>query len=240
MYPQHNLMAPEEALASAGGPPPAETPPAAPAPLTDTPAPAADTKPEGAPGSLTDAAPPAEGTEPPKTEEAPAPFDPESFKLTVPEEFPDFKLNDETAAQIKDLMLDEKTNPAEKAQALVNMHIKALHDNINSGNELWYQTQRDWQAAIRADKELGLTNIDQTTATLAKVIDKFGGAEAGKIREAFALTGAGNNPEIVRLLTRVGKLVTEGGVLPGGAPSPAGQNAKARSAAEIMYPSTTQ
>lgn len=118
------------------------------------------------------------------------------------------------------------------AQKLVDQHFSDLREAANQPYKLWEDTQAKWQGEVKADPEIGGTNYEPMKASIAKAIDKFGGKEAAKVREAFNFTGAGNHPEIIRFLSRMAKAVNEPGHVAGGAavtPDP-------KNPASVLYP----
>jgi len=120
----------------------------------------------------------------------------------------------------------------EAAQSLVDQHFKDLQEAANQPYKLWEETQTKWQQEVKGDKEIGGANYEPMKASIAKAIDKFGGPEAAKIREAFNFTGAGNHPEIIRFLARLAKSVNEPAHVAGSAavtPDP-------KNPAAVLYP----
>lgn len=114
--------------------------------------------------------------------------------------------------------------PPEAAQALVDMHfgqLKALNEAAEVANsKLWTDTQAEWRTQLDKDPELGGDKKAATTVRLGQALDEFGSKEA---REAFDLTGAGNNPHIVRFINKMAMALQEGGPVPnGGVPGKAG------------------
>lgn len=142
-------------------------------------------------------------------------------------------LDDAQRAELNTLLTDEKLSTAERGSKLLALHAQAVKDAANAPYDQWNQLQAKWQDEVKADPEMGGANLDATRATIAKVIDELGGGEAKKIRDAFNFTGAGNHPEIVRLVLRAGKLLTEGAHVAG---KPAGLDGSQKSAAQLLYP----
>jgi hypothetical protein len=118
------------------------------------------------------------------------------------------------------------------AQEFVGFYV----DQLKAGNEaaanFWNTMQTDNQAKMKADPDFGGAKLDASLKSIAKVIDDptFGGKDAKDIREALALTGAGNHPAIFRFLSRISKALTEGPQRTGSAPM------NARDPAKTLYP----
>ena len=190
---------------------PAPTAPAAPAAPATPAAPAAPTLGTDAP-----AAPAADA----KPADPAAPFD--VTKLTLPEGVAkDDPMLGDFAKLAGDL-------PEGKAQALIDLYAKQMKAGSDASTTAWNAVQDKWQAELKADPELGGDKTPVVQATISKALEQFG---APGVKEAFNLTGAGNNPAIVKTFFNMAKQLTEGAPKSG---SPA--SAAPRTAAEIMYP----
>lgn len=220
--------------------------PAAPAATPETPAPAAPAGGSGAaatpeapaslepPAALTDApAAPETPTDPAKPE---TPVEPEK-----PIEYTDFTLpegvevNAEVMSAFKEAAAGAKLSQ-EQAQGFVDMYQKALNEASTKPYEAWRDTQKQWQDTIKADPEFGGAKLEaETLPAIARAIQQFTpNADAQKaLRQAFSFTGAGNNPEVIRFIARIGKTLAEGTHVGG---SPAGGDG-GKSAAAKLYPS---
>ncbi|WP_106354939.1 hypothetical protein [Paraburkholderia fungorum] len=232
---------------------PAPTPAPAPAPAP-SPSPAATPSPTP-PGNLvadatapkdggaTAAAAAAAGTESTEgTDGTGKPKEPESGAEKPPVEYTDFKLPEGVQADEKLLSgfksaAQEAGLTQDQAQKLIDMHSDAVKQAADASTQLWYDTQKQWQEAVMKDPEIGGKNFEPMKETVAKAIDLIGGDDAAKIRHAFDYTGAGNNPEVIRFLYRLGKTIGEGGSVTGGSPAAVVQP---KSAAEKVYPSQNE
>jgi hypothetical protein len=124
----------------------------------------------------------------------------------------------------------------EQAQAFVDMHQKAITEAATKPYEMWRDTQKAWQDTIKADPEFGGAKLEtETLPAIARAIKAFSPTpEAEKaLRQAFSFTGAGNNPEVIRFIARVGKTLKEGTHVAGSPTSGDG----GKSAAQKLYPS---
>lgn len=196
----------------------------------------------GAPGNLVGEAAAAGGEAKPAEGEGakPAEGDGKPGAETKPPEYADFKLPE--GIKLEGEALDGFKQAAaaanlsqEHAQSLLDMHAKALQQSMQQQYDAWHQTQRDWQAEVKADPDFGGAKFEaETIPAIAKAIQTFAPTpEAEKaLRQAFSFTGAGNHPEVVRFMARVGKSLMEGGHV-GGAPA-LGDGGK--SAAAKLYP----
>lgn len=151
-------------------------------------------------------------------------------------EYTDFKVPDgielgkEAVGEFKAVAAELGLNQ-EGAQKLVDLYTKSAMEAANAPYKLWEETQATWQKEVKADPEIGGSNMPTTFSNIAKLIDRFGGKEAAAIRGAFEFTGSGNNPEVIRFLARVGKVFAENPNVTGRAPTT--QQGKA----ERMFPS---
>lgn len=206
--------------------PQAAAPSAAPA-LTPDASPAAaaasSPAPEVAPNLVADAKPepeakPAEEAKPEAKPGEKAPLFPD---LKLPE---GMKADDPMLGQFKLDAADAGLSP-EQAQKLMDKYggklipVTEVQKAFDAQAQLWKDTQQQWVDKVKADPEIGGANLQPNLASIAKLIDRFGGKESADLRKAFGLTGAGNNPEIVRFLSRLSKSVNlEGSTITGGKP----------------------
>jgi len=161
-----------------------------------------------------------------ETEETVEPLTADSF--TIPE---GVEVSEELLGGFTELMNDDKMSRAELAQGIIDLQIESTQTAMESAQEaaqtLWTDTQTEWQDAIRADPEMGGENWDKTAATIKKGMESVGAT-----KETFAaldLTGAGNHPEIVRVLHALTKKLVEGGPVRGN------QTQAPRSQADRMF-----
>jgi hypothetical protein len=93
---------------------------------------------------------------------------------------------------------------------------KLLAGHADSVNSLLAASADEWAKTSKADKEFGGDALDANLAVAKKTLDTFGSPE---LRQLLNDTGLGNHPEIVRLAYRVGKAISEDGVIRGSAAS---------------------
>lgn len=240
MNPFQLLMAPADvggapavaapaAAATPAAAPAAATPAAAPAAaLTDAPAAVAEAP--APPGAITDAD---DGTkvdgEKKEGDDAPV----EYTDFTLPE---GSTLDPELRGKFTDILAKSGVSQ-DDAQALVDLYggeMKKLADAAKAPYEAWHTLQREWQASVKADPELGGANLEPMKREVAKVIDAISGdpKDAKALRQALASTGAGNNPAVLRFLYRTAQATNEGATVQGGGPTKEGT-----SLAKTLYPS---
>lgn len=180
-------------------------------------------------------------TEPAKDAAKPdAPVVPDKYEFKVPEGTQlDDKLIAEATPLFKELGLSQ-----EGAQKLFDFHTKAMQaageGPVNAMNEV----RTEWRNEVVKDSALGngVDNLKpEVLSNIAKAIEAVGDAKAiSAFKEAMDLTGAGDNPALIRGLNAIGKLLSEGTLVRGGTPSPHGQVAPGKDArpspAQALYP----
>lgn len=180
--------------------------------------------------------PPAALTDEPKPADPATPAEPDK-----PIEYADFKLPEgvevsaEALAAFKEAAAGAKLSQ-EQAQSFIDMHQKAIDAASTKPYEMWRDTQKQWQDTIKADPEFGGAKLEtETLPAVARAIKQFSpNADAEKaLRQAFSFTGAGNNPEVIRFIARIGMTLKEGTHVGG---YPAGGDG-GKSAASKLYPS---
>jgi hypothetical protein len=85
------------------------------------------------------------------------------------------------------------------------------------------------EAQTRADKELGGDKLNENLAVAKKALNAFGTPELRKLLDD---TGLANHPEVIRVLFKAGKSISEDRFVPGGTQPTKGE----RDAASALYP----
>ena len=147
--------------------------------------------------------------------------------LTLPE---GFKTDEKTMQGLVETLSNAELTPQARAQALVDLHANALKAAQETATLAWDNVTKEWHKSISADKELGSSPLKpEVKAVIAKALDQFGSPET---KEALDITGAGNNPHIVKIFYKMAKLLTEGSHKGGNPPSGNQQ----KTAASVLYP----
>lgn len=181
--------------------PPAEAAPPAPVeakPEGDAPKPD-EAKPEGNEGKPAEAAPPA-------PVEAPKP-EPIDYKYAAPE---GFTLSDERKGEIATALDAFRANPAEGAQALIDLHAKAMtefgNQIRNDQVEVFNNTTADWEKLVMADPIIGGAGHETAMRAIARARDFALNSVPASQREDFRqdfehflrVTGAGSHPAFLK------------------------------------------
>lgn len=148
--------------------------------------------------------------------------------------FPEgIKPDEKMLTGFKDIMAKAKV-PQEVAQELIDLYGSQLAELSKAPYKLWEDTQNKWRADMKADTEVGGEKLDENLGLMSQLIDAVAEnqKEATAMRQMLDLTGAGNHPMMARFMTRMGKLLLEGG--PVGGERPASPNPK--NPAEVLYP----
>ncbi|HDT5898418.1 TPA: peptidase [Raoultella ornithinolytica] len=180
--------------------PAAEAPPAE----TDKPEPSGD-KPE-------------QGSDKDKKPETQAP---EKYEFTAPE---GTEL-DSKAVELFEPVARELNLTNEQAQKLVDVYPKILSGVQQRQAEAWQKQTEGWAESVKTDKEVGGDKLTANLGAAQRALDQFGTPE---LREYLDGTGLGNHPELVKAFIKVGKAMSEDGVL-------TGKESGERSAAEVLY-----
>lgn len=131
----------------------------------------------------------------------------------VPLKVEDIKLPDgfearpEALAEFVGILNDASLTPQARVDALVNLQAKEVQALTEQFAQKWVDTQVEWQTEVRNDPELGGQKLDANLGEISKLVTAYG---TPKLKEIFDSTGAGNNIEMVRFLTKIAKVVNEG------------------------------
>lgn len=183
---------------------------AAPATTTTTATPT-QTAPATAPAAGGEAKP-TEGTKPaadakPTDKPAEAKTDqPKPFELKLPKDATiDTAIATELAAVAQKAGVSQ-----EQAQAIAEFmdgKAKAFAESIAKAQDEAHQVQvKTWDEALKADKEIGGTQLQANLEAGRRVLERFGDAE---VVEFLRETGLNCNPGIARLMVRIGKAMAE-------------------------------
>lgn len=123
-----------------------------------------------------------------------------------------YELDTEVFDQFKGL-LTESNLPKESAQKFLDLQTALETKRAEAYQAALVKQSQDWEAAVKADKELGGANFEKTQALGVKAIEAYGTPE---LKQLLNDSGLGNHPELVKFCHRVGQKLTEDAmVLPG-------------------------
>lgn len=158
----------------------------------------------------------------------------------APEQYEDFKLPENFQADAaaldgfkviaKDLGLTQ-----EAAQKLVDFQTaQAVKNAQGYGTALQTHVDtvaKEWATTAQADPEIGGAKFAENVAVAKQALDTFGTPE---LKTLLKESRIGNHPEVIRLLFKAGKAISQDGYVPGRASS------AAKSAADVLYGPTTK
>jgi hypothetical protein len=152
---------------------------------------------------------PPSGNEPPKGGEPPKGDEPPKEKEGVVPEKYDLKLAKDTILDQSDM---ERIATEAKELGLTNEEAQDLLDLESSAQARYQDKQTNevkgiregWVKTAEEDKEIGGDVFKESVALSARVIEKFG---TDDFKKALDETGFGNHPEVIRIFTRIGKLM---------------------------------
>lgn len=175
-----------------------------------------------------------EAAAPAKASDTPAaPFVP----LTVA----DFKLPDGLVAdtplqtEFLDILNDRTLAPKDLAQKLIDLQAKGLAQASEKNSSAWNDLQTNWKNEVNTDKDIGGDKLPAVLTRIDLGLKKFGSDET---RKAFDMTGAGNNPAIIKFVNNILSALGEGTLVPGAKPGGIGTT-EAQMAAKL-YPTMTK
>jgi hypothetical protein len=122
----------------------------------------------------------------------------------------------------------------EQAQALLNRDMSFRQKAVEMADETRNKNLDTWEAQVKSDKELGGSNLDTTLSNYRQGVKTFD--KSGFLTKLLEESGYGSHPEMVRIFSTIGKMVSSDSlVIPG---KPGGENRK--SAEELLYPTSKE
>jgi hypothetical protein len=172
-------------------------------------------------GQGTPAAKSGEG-DPPQGDQAKPQGAPEKYEFKLPD---GIQLDDKGTAAFSEVAkeLNLSQEAAQKVLDKMGPVIAGRHA------ETLTQVKTQWVEAAQTDKEFGGEKLSENLAVAKKALDTFGSPE---FRTLLNESGLGNHPEMIRMMFRAGKAISEDKFVPAGSGSPKG----AKSLADALYP----
>lgn len=146
---------------------------------------------------------------------------PESYAFVAPE---GREYNPEVITAFSDVMRDLNL-PQDKAQAALDKLAPVLEAQHA---QMLDKLRTEWATSAKADKEYGGDKFDENLGIAKSALDKFG---TPALTEFLNESGLGNHPEVLRLMTRIGKAISQDTIITGNAAP-----AQAKGAAQTLYP----
>lgn len=173
-----------------------------------------------------------------KTEEAPAKAEddkaaeakpaeeskPDEIKLELPE---NALLSKEAVDSVVSFAKEHKL-PQDVASKILNRENEAVEGYVKAQVEAHEKQVNEWVKEVQTDPELGGEKFKESAELSKRVVERFG---SPKLVKELNETGYGNHPELVRLLSKIGrKMGNDTLVNPSAAPA-----SKARSLEDTFY-----
>ncbi len=148
---------------------------------------------------------------------------PDKYELKMPEGMElDSAMLEQATPLFKELKLT-----GEQAQKLSDLYANKVATGRKEQLDAWNGILDGWRESAKSDPEIGGAKFGENVGTAKAALDKFGTPELKKALDDY---GMGNHPEMIRLLARVGKALSEDRLVDGksgaGSPDPA----------KVLYP----
>ncbi|HTE38632.1 MAG TPA: hypothetical protein VK630_19005 [Reyranella sp.] len=158
---------------------------------------------------------PTAATPAPGTASAPPPpdslLDAAAAEPAAPIQYQDFTLpkgvevDGDTLSAAKSLFAEQRL-PQEQAQKLVDLYVARANAAAERNVAAWRDTQEKWAGEVKADPDIGGPRFPASVAAASRAIEW---ARVPGLKEALDMTGAGNNPAIVKAFVRFGQALAE-------------------------------
>ncbi|EIX6839108.1 peptidase [Escherichia coli] len=114
----------------------------------------------------------------------------------------------------------------EQAQKMVDLYGTKIMPMVQQQQaEAWQKQTEGWAETVKADKEIGGDKLTANLSAAQRALDQFGTPE---LKEYLNATGLGNHPDLVKTFVKIGKAMSEDGMV-------TGKESGQRSAAEVLY-----
>lgn len=158
-------------------------------------------------------------TEPKGDDKKPVSAAPEKYEFTAGK---DQELDKEAVAAFEPIARELGLSN-EQAQKIVDVYGSTIMPQlVKQQADAWQEQVTGWAETVKADKELGSV---ESIGNAQKAMEQFGTPE---LKEYLNETGLGNHPELIRILSKVGKSMTEDGFVNG-------NSENARSTADVLF-----
>jgi hypothetical protein len=154
-----------------------------------------------------------------------APAVPETYEFKMPE---GVTLDNDVVGELSGIAKDAKLTQ-EQAQKIADLGAKMSQKWQSSQVEALAKLDQEWSASTTADPEIGGEKLEQSKTAAKKALTELG---TPKLAELLETSRLGNHPEVIRLLSKVGAMVSpDSKVVTGSSVNPL-----LASAAQRMYP----
>lgn len=130
-------------------------------------------------------------------------------------------------------LINGNLSPADLGRQILEMQMeeakKADLDATEASNAEWNTLQKEWKEKTEALPDIGGTELKRTLSTIKQGLTLMGATD--KTFQAFDITGAGNHPEVIRVLYALTQSLVEHPPVTGTVAPPGN-----RPAYEVMFP----
>lgn len=138
--------------------------------------------------------------------------EPGEWSLTAPEGMEAYQEEFTTFATSMSQWL--KDNPNATAQDALaeaaKMQAQKVADATKGAQTAFENQVSEWETLARKDKDFGGEKFDENVAIAVKGLEKVGSPE---LKALLNQTGLGSHPEVIRAFHKIGKLMTDSGIL---------------------------
>lgn len=145
--------------------------------------------------------------------------------ITLPE---DVEVNSALVDEFLGVMNNAELDAKGRAQALIDLQVKAMREASEAGSQAFADMQKTWQDEVKADPAFAGEKLQPALGRIGRLLTEYGSEELNGVLD---MTGAGNNLHVVRFLDNIAGKLVEGGPAFG---APRTQEA---SAAQRLFPS---
>lgn len=148
-------------------------------------------------------------TEENQTSEDEAAKAPEDYDFSMPE---GVIIDDGTLGDLKSLSKDLGLSQ-EQAQKIADLGVQQSQRWAEQQIEYAKQARAEWAEQVRADKEIGGMSLEENLTSARAAIKEFGTPDLVNLLNE---TGLGNHPEVIRTFYKIGKMIGNDTLVPGG------------------------
>ena len=134
---------------------------------------------------------------------------PEDYEFSMPE---GVTIDDNTLGDLKALSKDLGLSQ-EQAQKIADLGVQQSQRWAEQQLEYANQAREEWAQQVKSDKELGGPAFEESIASASRALKEFGSPELVNLLNE---TGLGNHPEVIRTFNRIGKMIGDDKLVPGG------------------------
>lgn len=148
-------------------------------------------------------------TDPVKDAAGDKPVAPETYAFVMPD---GMELDGDSASEFS-VIAKELGLTQEQAQKAADVMVNQAKRQAETHAKL----VSTWVETIKADKEIGGDKFGENMAVARSALDAFGTPE---LKDVLNATGFGNHPAIIRAFYKIGKAISDDGLVKGSPPGP--------------------